>query len=365
MSERTRTRKNNSSKKKKKKKNITHPRLLELRVGVLVRLDVLALALLVVVVLVLLRAHLAPGKVVDKVHARVVRRQRAQLEQVAPVAVQAVLAVDELGVGHVDGGVALEEVGDGVLVAEARVVGVLLWSNLEKKLKRLTKKKGKRFFSFFFFFFFFFSFSPPKFFKKKKTQSHRRGQLLHQHVLEPGLGDPTQLRHLLEKVLGPVRVADQHHARVDPAAAVAEREARLVAPDDEVLALEALEGEQEGDVDDHGVRVDPHVPEEVSWRGGRVERVLRRRRVSIFVNFWKEKNMKIFQREKNPKKKTQHKTKKTKNSPVGVGVVLEALEDPADLVPHVVQGRVREARGDDDGVVVEPVFGFWCFLKRK
>jgi len=107
-------------------KKTTHQRLLELRVGVLVRLDVLALALLVVVVLVLLRAHLAPGEVVDKVHARVVGGQRPQLEKVAPVAVEAVLAVDELRVGHVDRGVALEEVGDGVLVAESRVVGVLL-----------------------------------------------------------------------------------------------------------------------------------------------------------------------------------------------------------------------------------------------
>ena len=107
-------------------KKTTHQRLLELRVGVLVRLDVLALAFLVVVVLVLLRAHLAPGEVVDKVHARVVGGQRPQLEKVAPVAVEAVLAVDELRVGHVDRGVALEEVGDGVLVAKSRVVGVLL-----------------------------------------------------------------------------------------------------------------------------------------------------------------------------------------------------------------------------------------------
>lgn len=57
-------------------KKKTHQRLLELRVGVLVRLDVLALALLVVVVLVLLRAHLAPREVVDEVDSRVVRRQR-------------------------------------------------------------------------------------------------------------------------------------------------------------------------------------------------------------------------------------------------------------------------------------------------
>lgn len=89
--------------------------------------------------------------------------------------------------------------------------------------------------------------------KRKKKATHRRGQLLHQHVLEPRLGDATQLGDLLEKVLCPVRVADQHDARVDAAAAVAERQAGLVPPDDQVLALEALEGKQEGDVDDHGV----------------------------------------------------------------------------------------------------------------
>ena len=116
----------NKTKSKKKTFLSTHQRLLELRVRVLVRLDVLALALLVVVVLVLLRAHLAPGEVVDEVDPSVVRRQRPELEQVAPVAVEAVLAVDELRVGHVDGGVALEQVGDGVLVPESRVVGVLL-----------------------------------------------------------------------------------------------------------------------------------------------------------------------------------------------------------------------------------------------
>ena len=122
-----------------------------------------------------------------------------------------------------------------------------------KKVRRKTLGKQKK--------------TPPK------SSSHRRGQLLHQHVLEPGLGDAPQLRDLLEKVLGPVRVADQHHARVDPAAAVAEREARLVAPDDQVLALEALEGEQEGDVDDHGVGVDPHVPvKEEEERGDRERR---------------------------------------------------------------------------------------------
>ena len=61
---------------------------------------------------------------------------------------------------------------------------------------------------------------------------------------------------------------------------------------------------------------------------------------------------------KTPKSKEK---KKKEVSPVSVGVVLEALEDPADLVPHVVQGRVREARGDDDGVVVEP---FVCLFVR-
>ena len=54
---------------------------------------------------------------------------------------------------------------------------------------------------------------------------------------------------------------------------------------------------------------------------------------------------------------------KSSLSPVGVGVVLEALEDPADLVPHVVQGGVGEAGGDDDGVVVEPLIFFFENLK--
>ena len=68
--------------------------------------------------------------------------------------------------------------------------------------------------------------------------------------------------------------------------------------------------------------------------------------------------------EKNPKNSKHIKNRKEKHLPVGVGVVLEALEDPADLVPHVVQRGVGEARGDDDGVVVEP-FEFFLSGRRK
>lgn len=48
------------------------------------------------------------------------------------------------------------------------------------------------------------------------------------------------------------------------------------------------------------------------------------------------------------------KNERKKNSPVSVGVVLETFQNPADLVPHVVQGRVGETGRDDDRVVVQP-----------
>ncbi len=79
-------------------------------------------------------------------HPGIIRCEGSQLEEIAPVAVEAVLAVDKLGVSHVLLPVALQQVTESVLIAQARVVcvlrgGQLLHQHLPGHLRALEKSE--------------------------------------------------------------------------------------------------------------------------------------------------------------------------------------------------------------------------------